>query len=133
MLSANEFKDTLRRWFGIFPDKVTYGSDAFPIDDQIGAEQLYWFGVHNARTATAIASSTPSPARSQRLGRRIAAARSTASRVSCTTSAATADSPHSGNRSAMRRRLSTFRPITPDRRCGPGAARGGISSCPPSW
>jgi predicted TIM-barrel fold metal-dependent hydrolase len=55
VLSANEFKDVLRRWFGIFPDKVTYGSDAFPIDDQIGAEQLYWFGVHNARTATAAA------------------------------------------------------------------------------
>jgi uncharacterized protein len=55
VLSANEFKDVLRRWFGIFPDKVTYGSDAFPIDEQIGAEQLYWFGVHNARTATAAA------------------------------------------------------------------------------
>ncbi len=55
VLSANEFKDVLRRWFGIFPDKVTYGSDAFPIDDQVGAEQLYWFGVHNARTATAAA------------------------------------------------------------------------------
>jgi hypothetical protein len=55
VLSANEFKDVLRRWFGIFPDKVTYGSDAFPIDEQVGAEQLYWFGVHNARTATAAA------------------------------------------------------------------------------
>jgi predicted TIM-barrel fold metal-dependent hydrolase len=55
VLSANEFKDVLRRWFGLFPDKVTYGSDAFPIDDHIGAEELYWFGVHNARTATAAA------------------------------------------------------------------------------
>jgi len=55
VLSANEFKDVLRRWFGIFPDKVTYGSDAFPIDDRIGAEELYWFGVHNARTAAAAA------------------------------------------------------------------------------
>jgi len=55
ILSANDFKDVLRRWFGIFPDKVTYGSDAFPIDEHIGAEELYWFGVHNARTATAAA------------------------------------------------------------------------------
>jgi len=55
VLSANEFKDVLRRWFGIFPDKVTYGSDAFPIDEHIGAEELYWFGVHNARTAAAAA------------------------------------------------------------------------------
>jgi hypothetical protein len=37
------------------PDKITYGSDAFPIDDKVGAEELYWFGVHNARTATAAA------------------------------------------------------------------------------
>jgi predicted TIM-barrel fold metal-dependent hydrolase len=55
LLYANEFKDVLRRWFELFPEKVTYGSDAFPIDEQMGAEELYWFGVHNARTATAAA------------------------------------------------------------------------------
>jgi hypothetical protein len=55
LLSALEFKDVLRRWFGIFPEKVTYGSDAFPIDERLGAEELYWFGVHNARTAAAAA------------------------------------------------------------------------------
>jgi hypothetical protein len=42
-------------WFELMPDKITYGSDAFPIDDKIGAEELYWFGVHSARTATAAA------------------------------------------------------------------------------
>jgi hypothetical protein len=55
LLYANEFKEVLRRWFELFPEKVTYGSDAFPIDDQIGAEETYWLGVHNARTATAAA------------------------------------------------------------------------------
>ena len=45
----------LRRWFELWPEKVTYGSDAFPIDERIGAEELYWFGVHTARTATAAA------------------------------------------------------------------------------
>ncbi|MBZ5559516.1 MAG: amidohydrolase [Acidobacteriia bacterium] len=55
LLYPNEFKDVLRRWFTIAPEKVTYGSDAFPMDDRIGAEELYWFGVHNARTATAAA------------------------------------------------------------------------------
>jgi hypothetical protein len=34
---------------------VTYGSDAFPIDERIGAEELYWFGVHGARVAAAAA------------------------------------------------------------------------------
>jgi predicted TIM-barrel fold metal-dependent hydrolase len=55
LLYPDQFKDRLRRWFEIVPDKITYGSDAFPIDDKIGAEELYWFGVHNARTATAAA------------------------------------------------------------------------------
>lgn len=55
LLYPDQFKDRLRRWFEIMPDKITYGSDAFPIDDKIGAEELYWFGVHNARMATAAA------------------------------------------------------------------------------
>jgi predicted TIM-barrel fold metal-dependent hydrolase len=55
LLYPNEFKDVLRRWFTIAPEKVTYGSDAFPMDAPLGAEELYWFGVHNARTATAAA------------------------------------------------------------------------------
>jgi hypothetical protein len=55
LLSPNELKDVLRRWFAIAPEKVTYGSDAFPMDDRLGAEEVYWFGVHGARTATAAA------------------------------------------------------------------------------
>jgi len=55
LMYPNQFKDVLKRWFEIMPSKVTYGSDAFPIDAHIGAEELYWFGVHNARTAAAAA------------------------------------------------------------------------------
>jgi uncharacterized protein len=44
-------KQVLRDWLTKYPDKITYGSDAFPIDDKMGAGELYWFGVHNARTA----------------------------------------------------------------------------------
>jgi predicted TIM-barrel fold metal-dependent hydrolase len=55
LLYASQFKDVLKRWFEIQPAKVTFGSDAFPIDEHIGAEELYWFGVHNARVATAAA------------------------------------------------------------------------------
>jgi predicted TIM-barrel fold metal-dependent hydrolase len=55
LMFPNQFKDVLKRWFEIMPGKVTFGSDAFPIDEHIGAEELYWFGVHNARTAAAAA------------------------------------------------------------------------------
>jgi hypothetical protein len=55
LMYPNQFKDVLKRWFEINPGKVTFGSDAFPIDEQLGAEELYWFGVHNARTAAAAA------------------------------------------------------------------------------
>ena len=55
LMYPNQFKDVLKRWFEINPGKVTFGSDAFPIDARLGAEQLYWFGVHNARTAAAAA------------------------------------------------------------------------------
>jgi predicted TIM-barrel fold metal-dependent hydrolase len=55
LMFPNQFKDVLKRWFEIMPGKVTFGSDAFPIDEHIGAEELYWFGVHSARTATAAA------------------------------------------------------------------------------
>lgn len=55
ILFPDEFKRVLRRWFEINPEKVTYGSDAFPIDEHVGAEELYWFAVHEARTAAAAA------------------------------------------------------------------------------
>jgi predicted TIM-barrel fold metal-dependent hydrolase len=55
LLYPDQFKNRLRRWFEVMPDKITYGSDAFPIDDKVGAEELYWLGVHSARTATAAA------------------------------------------------------------------------------
>ncbi len=51
----DEFQRILRDWLTKFPDKVTFGSDAFPLDDHRGAAQIYWFGVHNARTALAAA------------------------------------------------------------------------------
>ena len=51
VLFPDAFKDLLRLWLTKYPDKITFGSDAFPLDEQIGAERVYWFGVHNARTA----------------------------------------------------------------------------------
>jgi len=55
VMFPDAFKQMLRDWLTKFPDKVTYGSDAFPVDERTGAEAVYWFGVHNARTALAAA------------------------------------------------------------------------------
>jgi hypothetical protein len=51
----DELAHVLRDWLTKFPDKVTFGSDAFPLDERFGAADTYWFGVHNARTALAAA------------------------------------------------------------------------------
>lgn len=55
LMFPDEFKKVLRDWLSKYPEKVTFGSDAFPMDDPRGAEESYWFGVHNARTALAAA------------------------------------------------------------------------------
>jgi uncharacterized protein len=55
VMFPDALKAMLRDWLTKFPDKVTFGSDAFPMDEHVGAEAVYWFGVHNARTALAAA------------------------------------------------------------------------------
>ncbi len=49
------FKDSLKQWLETFPDKITFGSDSFPYNDTLGAEESYWLGVTSARTALAAA------------------------------------------------------------------------------
>jgi uncharacterized protein len=51
----SEFKRSLRQWLETFPDKITFGTDAFPYNDALGAEESYWLGVESARTALAAA------------------------------------------------------------------------------
>jgi len=53
LLYPSEFKRLLKRWLEIFPDKITYGSDAFPYNQALGAEESYWMAVHSARPALA--------------------------------------------------------------------------------
>jgi hypothetical protein len=48
-------KDSLRQWLEVFPDKIVFGSDAFPFNDALGAEVTFWFGVNSARKALAAA------------------------------------------------------------------------------
>lgn len=49
------FKDSLKQWLETFPDKITFGTDSFPYNDALGAEESYWLGVQTARTALAAA------------------------------------------------------------------------------
>jgi hypothetical protein len=47
------FKDSLRQWLETFPDKITFGTDCFPYNDVLGAEESYWLGARSARMALA--------------------------------------------------------------------------------
>ena len=49
------FKDTLKMWLETFPDKITFGTDCFPYNQVLGAEESYWLGVQSSRTALAAA------------------------------------------------------------------------------
>ncbi|HST12587.1 MAG TPA: amidohydrolase family protein [Terriglobales bacterium] len=49
------FKDSLRQWLETFPDKITFGTDSFPYNDALGAEESYWLGVQTGRSGLAAA------------------------------------------------------------------------------
>jgi len=55
LLYPSEFKKLLKQWLETFPDKLTFGTDAFPYNDALGAEESYWLGVQSQRTALAAA------------------------------------------------------------------------------
>jgi predicted TIM-barrel fold metal-dependent hydrolase len=50
-----ELKNALRQWLELFPEKVMYGSDTFPISEALGAEESYWLATESARSALAAA------------------------------------------------------------------------------
>jgi hypothetical protein len=45
------FKETLKMWLETFPDKITFGTDCFPYNQVLGAEESYWLGAESSRTA----------------------------------------------------------------------------------
>ncbi len=53
VLYPSEFKNVLKYWLSTYPDKVIFGSDAFPFNEALGAEEAYWLAVHSARDALA--------------------------------------------------------------------------------
>jgi len=55
LLYPSEFKKLLKQWLETFPDKVTFGTDCFPYNEALGAEESYWLGVQSSRTALAAA------------------------------------------------------------------------------
>ena len=55
LLYPSEFKNTLKQWLETFPEKITFGTDAFPYNNVLGAEESYWLGVQSSRTALAAA------------------------------------------------------------------------------
>jgi hypothetical protein len=50
-----EYSQILKRWFEIFPEKIVFGSDAFPYSREVNVPATYWLGVQTARTAAAAA------------------------------------------------------------------------------
>jgi hypothetical protein len=54
-LYPSEFKNVLKYWLSIYPEKVVFGSDAFPFNEALGAEEAYWLSVQSSREALAAA------------------------------------------------------------------------------
>jgi uncharacterized protein len=54
-LYPRDMAEVLRHWLLLYPDKVVFGSDAFPFNEAIGAEESDWLAVETARTALAAA------------------------------------------------------------------------------
>jgi hypothetical protein len=55
MLYPSEFKDVLKQLLTLYPDKMMYGSDAFPFNDSLGAEESMWLAARTTRTGLAAA------------------------------------------------------------------------------
>jgi uncharacterized protein len=50
-----DLAEALRHWLLLYPDKVVFGSDAFPFSEAIGAEESDWLAIESARRALAAA------------------------------------------------------------------------------
>jgi uncharacterized protein len=51
----SELKRILKQWISLFPERMMFGSDAFPLSDALGAEESMWLAVRSARTSVAAA------------------------------------------------------------------------------
>jgi len=55
LLYPSQFKDVLKQLLTLFPDKMMYGSDAFPFSEALGAEESFWLAARTTRTGLAAA------------------------------------------------------------------------------
>jgi len=55
LLYPSELKGIFKLWLETFPDKITFGSDAYPYSTALGSESTYWLAVYSAREALAAA------------------------------------------------------------------------------
>jgi hypothetical protein len=55
LLFPSEFKQALKLWLQTYPEKITFGTDAYPFSAVLGSEEGYWLGVQSARDALAAA------------------------------------------------------------------------------
>ncbi len=55
MLYPSQFKLVVKQLITLFPDKMMYGSDAFPFNDALGAEESMWLAARTTRTGLAAA------------------------------------------------------------------------------
>src|ERR1700732_849807 len=51
----SELKNILKQWISLYPEKIMFGSDAFPFNDAVGAEETFWLAARSARSAMAAA------------------------------------------------------------------------------
>ncbi len=47
----SEFKSVLKFWLETYPEKISFGTDAYPYSPALGSEEGYWLGVQSARDA----------------------------------------------------------------------------------
>jgi hypothetical protein len=55
LLYPSQFKQVLKLFLTMYPDKMMFGSDAFPFNDALGAEESFWLAVRTSRTSLAAA------------------------------------------------------------------------------
>jgi predicted TIM-barrel fold metal-dependent hydrolase len=55
LTTTRELSEVIRSWLEFVPEKVLFGTDAFPITPEVGWEELAWLTTTSAREALAIA------------------------------------------------------------------------------
>jgi hypothetical protein len=53
MLYPSQFKEVLKQLLTLYPDNMMYGSDAFPVNEALGAVESMWLAGRTTRTALA--------------------------------------------------------------------------------